>query len=449
MAIIAIYSPDQNVQDLLSLNVSTSLLMNPVIRKSPDEVITLLQKLDIVDLVILDTRKGEDKIAQEVSDYLKERGLKTKLAIIGPKPSGDIEVLHAPDVKNWRNIVVQFLNDSGVTVEKIKSRDVLTYLPIPVRLFRYVKNLPGDVFIQLKSNPFNVRYIKRFNSGESIAPHDYEHLLGKVDNFFVSSDQRVDFVKEISQILMTHMLQNPTQSEGANQIEVFDHQFTLIKMLTTELGVNPDVAMITEKCMDEMAQVGMRQPKLKSYIEDIFVNNASGFQARLTQLTTVLATSLITFLKLPQTELQVKKIAFAALFHDFLLDEYLLHVRNQATMDQIIKDPETLRLVTNHAKASSLYFLNFPNAPDEAIRIIKEHHGTRSGAGFGVPPENGLHALSHIFYICEELAYQLIQFGKISDIPTILDRMINEIRTEENASYLKALKEVVQISIFS
>jgi hypothetical protein len=449
MAIIVIYSPDQNVQDLLSLNVSTSLLMNPVIRKTPEEVIVLLKKLDVIDMVILDTRKGEENIGKEVSDFLKDRQLKTKLAIIGPKPSDNPDILHAPDVKNWRNIVLEFLQQSGITLDKIKERDVLTYLPIPVRLFRYIKNLPGDVFIQLKSNPFNVRYIKRFNAGEVISPNDYEHLVGKIDNFFVSSEQRVDFVKEISQILMAQMMQPKSVDAKTNEIELFDHQFTLIKMLTSELGVNPEVAILTEKCMDEMAQVGMRQPKLKQYIEDIFISNSAGFQSRLTQLTTVLATTLITFLKMPQTESQIKKMSFTALFHDFLLDEYLLHIRNQASFDQILKDPETKRLVLNHAKASSLYFLNFPNAPDDSIRIIKEHHGSKTGTGFPDKPESGLSALSHIFFISEELAYQLIQHGKMTDLPTILDQMITQYRTEENANYLKALKEVVQISIYN
>ena len=110
---------------------------------------------------------------------------------------------------------------------------------------------------------------------------------------------------------------------------------------------------------------------------------------------------------------------------------------------------ESQRLVLNHAKAAYLYFLNFPEIDVEALEILRQHHGSKHGVGFPVSPDLGLHPLSYIFMICEELAYQLIQTGDLKNLPKILDQMYDRMRTPDNAKYLKAMKEISQISLLN
>lgn len=444
MSVVVISSQDSNLQDLLLLEIGTSLLMNPVIRKNTDEVLEILKKIDFIDLIILDLREVNNLDAIKImQNYISTNNLMTKIATIGLPQDMD-GIINEKDVKNWKEIIFKFMRLTEMNELDVKQREVFEYLPIPSRMFRFLSRLPDDVFIKLKQDNQN-KYIKRFNKDDIISPDDFKHLLNKIENFYVETKRRHKFVKAIADTLITKIKEHSSSPSLAPSVT---DQFQIVQLLTQEMGFTQEVQNLVNDCLDDIVDKTIKAPKLKKFLEEVYQSSNQGVQAKINQMTILTCGALLNFVSDAKAKEKLRTLSFVALFHDFLLDDETVLIRSE---DEIPMEAsiEERRLVLHHAKAASLYFMNYPEVSDECIQIIREHHGSKKGIGFPDMPEPGLNELSYLFRICEELAFQTVEAGDIKSLPKILEKMTRHFKTKESSVYLKALKEISQISLLN
>lgn len=283
------------------------------------------------------------------------------------------------------------------------------FCKVSIRTLLSFSGIENDLYIQLSSG----RLIKLFSKADHINTDDIKkyldkgltHLCLKKDsaNFIVHKvGQNIDKVISSLQQQKSYQIIKPQDApiEKIPTPEVVDYvdpgQLTIsIPEIATETTQSKkeqqDANVIFYKKLMEYIKVTLeavkKQPRLSlSFIQSLPINHdLSQYYNVHTQLLIPISCGLAQLMDWKQ-EATLTKLIFVSKMHDISLSKkqhlsWIHTTRELFAMGNKISE-EDKRLVLSHPELSAKFLLNLPEFPQEADKIIAQHHERPDGKGF-------------------------------------------------------------------
>lgn len=386
--------------------------------------------------VILDTRNGT-KLASDIDHKLYDIP-GTHLITIGKKLklfSKSLQIASLSEITK----VVFYINKQTDPDEAAREE----YFPINFDLIKHLKTSPTDLYIRLTTADWS-RHIKRFNKGEIIEQNDVSRIEDKISFLWIKAQDKNLYAKAIYDSVQSRL----DEKKAGDAFEKENIAFNYVRTFAKDLGVSPEVIDLSERYVALHVENIIQHDMLLAYLKKL-TSQPLSYRFKVTQLTIAIASNVCEFVKMQNQADQIRKLSFAALFHDLFIenDEDLI-LRSEKTLNAKVTETKKNLQIKYHAKKASELLMKHGTAPYDSLKIITEHHGHRFGTGFPEVIDNRLLGLSLVFIISEEFAMKLLSHSDPErHIPKALESISKKYTNANSAKYIKALKELAQFSL--
>jgi response regulator RpfG family c-di-GMP phosphodiesterase len=430
-----IISEDDDFNRKVNSEISATFTTSVEIVKSLE-----LAKSKIIEkkpnFIILDTRHAS-KLASELDHKIYDTP-DTHLITIGKKLKLYSKSLQVQDLNELKKIVF-YINKQFDPAETLSEE----FFPINFDLVKHLQTSPTDLYIKLTTTHW-AKYIKRFNRGETIEQNDVSRIEDRMSYLWIKSTDKNMYAKAIYESVQSQL---NDKNPGTN-FEKENIAFNYVRTFAKDLGVSPEVIELSERFVSLHVENNIQNDMLLAYLKKL-TSQPLSYRFKLTQFTIAIASNICDFVKMQNQSDQIRKISFAALFHDLYIDsdEELL-LRSDKQLNLKITETKKNLQIKYHAKKASELLMKHGTAPYDSLKIITEHHGNRYGTGFPEIIDNRLLGLSLIFIISEEFAMKLLSHTDPErHVPKALESIAKKYTNPNSAKYIKALKELSQFSL--
>lgn len=447
MAQVILIEDNKNLHELLSLNLSTYVGVEVIPRVSAQDAIDLLNLLPNIDLIITSAEIGDEPTAAMLAEFIKTNQREIGLIVIGelPKNAHDVAV-SVPDEKNWEQIIQLSTKILGVTPKDLEERIIPDFVPVPIHYFYPLSFSCCDVFIRIKKSPSEYQFIKRIHSGDSfskdmVRKYEEQGLI----NFYIPKEMKKNFTNFVSDQLVSRLENDNLHPEEELKLLNASHGIALKEIQT--LGFTSATIQLSQSIVKSMLNTFKKNPEMSGLLHKI-INSESSPMYQHCHMSSVVASECLKNLGMDQHESH-EKLAYAAFFKDIsLIDKpELCKITTFKDLEEADLDDEDWDLVFNHALEASVLVQRNPEAPFGIDEIIKCHHGSSNGKGFGQMNIGKLSLLSQIFIISCEFVKELISFKERGGKPSpIIDEMYKKYQDPETVKVIKALETTLKKS---
>ncbi len=422
--IVLIESPGPK-RDALVLNLKTFLKKEVIVRESAEDGIEMLKIFPDTEAIVTHSRIGSEKTAHLLADHLQETNCAIPFVVIGEAKFLCRDAVFLEEKVN-PNSVVEVLKHLREDDIQETEGDGPTYIPIPVSYFLNLKNSCCDIFIRIKKDGEQFKYVKRIHSGESFDEATIQYYLENgLENFFIAESYLFEFTEDFTkQTALT--LHNSLDTE--KRVELSSHTYDYIQKHVREMGFDDNSVQLTQSLLFSISKNVQTNKRLLDYWKLVSDKKANYRFARI-QLVAIVANGLIDVIEWGQEE-HKEKLTFAALFHDMsLIREDMLLIHTQSELDNSLFSENEKKIVEEHAMAAGNAVSQFREAPLGVDRLIKEHHGAQNGVGFPNFPSKATEGLSVLFCLAEDVAVKILK------VPPEQDPLVKVILEELREKY--------------
>jgi response regulator RpfG family c-di-GMP phosphodiesterase len=420
----------------LSATFTTKVLIAADASTAIDE---LRDKTKVFRVVIIDTEKGI-KCASEI-DHAVYGDYNYFIITVGRPVKIFSKHKHFNSLEDLDKIIIVITSE----VEEFNDMETKDYLPINFNLIKTLQHSPSELFIKLSETKF----IKRFHKDEVIEPEDVTSLEEKMQFLWIRrSDKNVYSTAIYQKIKQKYEVIEQKEASPDNLLERQSLSFEFVRNFAKDLGVGEEVIELSEKFVQTHIENVAKNHELLDYLKRLTAQPLS-LRFKVTQFTIAIASNICHFTETPNLEENIRKISFAALFHDITIeDDEDLVIRSDKELKKKSYDLSKVTKIKFHAKRASELLMKHTSAPYDSLKIVTEHHGSRQGVGFPEPIDQRLLSLSVIFIISEEFATGLLTRPDPEKmVPKILEIIAKKYTSPATAKYVKALKELSQFSL--
>lgn len=447
MAQVILIEDNKNLNELLSLNLSTYVGVEVIPRNNAQETIDLLTLLPNVDLIICRSSISEEPTASMLADFIKTTQREIGLIVVGDLPDNAKDVgVCVQDEKAWEKIIQLSTKMLGVSPKELEERIVPDFVPVPIHYFYPLSFSCCDVFIRIKKSPEEFQFVKRIHSGDSFSKdmvRKYEEQ--GLTNFYIPKEMKKNFTNFVSDQLVSRLENDQLHPEEEIQLLNASHSIALKEI--QKLGFTSATIQLSQTIVKSMLNTFKKNPEMSGLLHKI-INSESSIMYQHCHMTSVVASECLKNLDLDTREAH-EKLAYASFFKDnSLIDKpELSKITTFAELEQAQLNEEDWDLVFNHALEASILVQKNPEAPFGIDEIIKCHHGASNGKGFGQMNIGKLSMLSQIFIIACEFVKELLVFKERGGKPSpIIDEMYKKYKDPETVKVIKALEQTLKKS---
>jgi response regulator RpfG family c-di-GMP phosphodiesterase len=298
----------------------------------------------------------------------------------------------------------------------------------------HFKSVPFDLYIRLSDQKF----VKRIHAHEEISQDILNPLEDKgIQELFCEKKYNRDF----SMMLINNMINKVDRPYDnlKDQLQAHDEVFSTTKEIIQNLGLSGRVIEVCETTIEKMCLDVLSDPdEFSSYLLAMKNDRNLAFHFKIVSLTNYLGTQLISEMKLPNMDEQVKKFVFASYFCDMTLRNPAFHYHRKAE-DSDALNLEEQNEVNFHALKASELVSTYKETPKEVGLIIRQHHGSFSGIGFPMDKSSQLLPLSKILIVSQELAFSIL-----TNIDTPVFEVLRGFLKKHKSSGLSELLNVLE-----
>ena len=410
---------------LVGLHLSKNQSLNIIKKKEMEELFSLLEFLNDVDLIICDSHFENEILAKHNNFKIFKVGVKSELE---------------ENIKKITQIIGEEINPSENSKGELEQ-----YKSISIDYFSSIQSLSvnSDLFIKIKKGN-SEQFVKRLNANEIFTSSEIEKYtqLG-LSEFYVPRNNYEMVVNSIINILTDELSNGSNSFESQKNIEHSTYHISIERMRTIGLDqftiqlVNETVSSIT-KSLNEKSALG----KFLKFLTD----NKSSYAYASSYLTCLTMTSLLKVLK-REIEVTEEEITLACFFHNMSLeDETSLKIFSTEQLDSSNFSKEKKNEIKLHALTASSIVSDYEKMTPLILTLIKEHHGSLTGVDFPATPNVKLHPMSRCFMVCEFFADQVAKHGpniKKSDVEQIVTNLKKKFNTELFSDFTKALEKMI------
>ncbi len=417
-AVILLLDDHEKTRNLYKANLEAYTGAIVISCSNLDEASSSLQENDF-DIVITRAQIEHRDAAKKLFSELQDKS--STLMVIGNTTLKHFEaqIFHEPMA--IKTLVQACAKQLNITPRTMFEKDVGEFYPIPLPLI-----LPG---FQLICPTYKMDQHGNFILLLEEDQHIYQEVIillknDGVETIYVKAKDRLRFINSLT--VQTTEFLKIDRLNLEEKIQTVNRGHEIVRNMAKQMMMDQETIELAQASVEAMFSIVNQVKTLKQVLE-VTHNDHMSFMYRHCLLTTFIACHIIKHMEWGTRDQQTK-IAFVAFFHDIALnDDKLCMIHTQQELEAANLSEEEYKRVEKHALCSAKFLAKYYSAiPLGAEVIIKQHHGSRTGIGFGEISQN-ISPLAIVFLIAEEWAIWAL---RNQDIDSALERekILNKIR---------------------
>lgn len=426
-------NPDLN--KIYSLNLSTFVGTDVIVRSNADEALALLKILPQISLVITQAKVGAEETAVKIHQFIKAEGANTTLIVMGDCPTISGEVLCLKEPVTWETLVKQAAKQLGVTLQDAINKPRPDYLPVGVYYFYDIQRVPCDVYIRIKKGPQEYQFVKRIHQKDvfdkdTIKKYEEQGLK----EFYVPKDYIQYFTTYVTNSLVAKLERDDLTLE--DRILTTSNAHEIVRDRLTYVELDEAVIDLSDASINSMVKSVKNSPEIANLLKFLFSNKVS-YAYQHCHLVALMCHYILSRQSWYKPE-HLQVLSFVAFFSDVTLRSNLqMQITSMKDLAESNLTDEEKRVVINHAADAAELLARHPEFTDYNRTVLLQSHGKLDGVGFEENPGEDLHPLSKVFIVADSFVKTLLNPALPSSKKEILPILFARFT---NPSYQKIIK---------
>lgn len=395
------------LESLLSLNLKTWVDSDTLYQTTAQGALGLISKTPKLDLIIAIARRGHERTAEIINNYLIDHERPIPLLVVGESSienSDRVEhIENAIDIKPFIKACAKLLD---VTARDMANIVIPQYYGVQLEFFNTIKYSAVELYyLNENENSYEILSLPNTYFEEGLISQQIE--AGK-NELYVKKNDRLTFVQNATQEFIS-LIDLDTLGEN-EQVSAQESTHELLKFKLAQFGINEETVALSQKHLKDIATHVKKHPTLKLLLAKM-INNKTSYLFKHIQILTFIGNHVLSHIDWGNQE-QIEKFGFIAFFHDIMLEnDEQAQIRNRSDMKKTKLNEKQIELVNTHAQKAAELVHKYPKAPMGVDIIIRQHHGVTHGVGFSETFSTNISPMAIVFILSEELAGHIISSG--------------------------------------
>lgn len=439
MAQTILIEPNLELRKIFSLNLSTFVGTDVIVKETADEAISLLKVLPQVALIITTPDVGKENTAVKLHLFIKSQGLQTHLVVTGDCPIIKDEVNCITPPVTWEEVIRQAASHLGVTLQDAINKIKPDYLPVGLYYFYDIQKSPCDVYIRIKKGPSEYQFVKRIFANEHFDKHFIEKYAEQgLREFYIPRDYVQYFTNYVTNNLVQKLERDDLSLE--ERIMTTASGLDIVRENLSFIGLDDLSIDISNASIASMVLSVKNSPEIAPLLKFLFSNKIS-YAYQSSHLLALMCHYVLSKQPWYKDE-HLHILSFAAFFGDITLKS-----TNQMQIS-CIKDLAESPLsdiekehVLHHPKDAIELMGSHPAVNDHIKNVILQSHGKLDGIGFEENPGEEIHPLAKVFIISDCFVKTLLNPSLPTSKKEILPLLLARFTYPSYQKIIKALEQ--------
>ncbi len=432
---------NEDLKKIFSLNLSTFVGTDVILRKSAEDALELLKILPQIGLVITKVKVGEEDTALKIHDYIKKESLDTSLIILGDCP-GVKDIVCMKEPISWELLVKQAALHLGVTIHDVVNKVKPDYFPVGIYYFNDIQKTPCDIYIRIKKASNDYQFIKRIHSKDIFD----RALIKKYEDqglkeFYIPKDYIQYFTTFVTNTLVQKLEREDLTLEDRILTTANAHE--IVRDSIQQMGLDQASVELSDASINSMVKSVRKSPEVTKLLKLLFSNKISyAYQhCHLLALMCHYVLSKQSWYK----EEHLHILSFVSFFSDVTLkSQQQMQIGSMKELFESNLSEDEKRAVLNHAADATKILEDHPEANDYIRTVLIQSHGHLDGTGIEENPGEDLHPLSKVFIISDTFIKTLLNPSLPSKKHDILPLLFTRFTNPSYQKIIKALEQKFQ-----
>ena len=393
-------------------------------------------------LITINMINGQDSAAI-VYEHLLTNKIDTKLIVIG-NPSKELaDVIVVPNSYNLQILLKSCAKILGVTAKSMAEKEVPQYYPIENQFLTKIRDVPCNVYMQMKDDVYTLVAKK----GDLIGTTIKQFASNDAATLFVSSMDRLLIINVISTSIIEFLEQTSGLETNVKSEALKTGFLFAASNFSDSTAVTADIMNLAIACTKVMEEIVTDTPSLKKLLA-ILNAQKDGFLYTHAILAAYVSNHIIRRVSWGGDS-HIEKINFVLFFHDIMLAPiYLKYPTLKYEEDLLFSDVLTDKekeTVLNHARLAAEVIVTYKRAPIGADLLIKQHHGITNGIGFALDFKDDISPISKIVLIAESVVEEFMKQRDINPDYVLDMKQVIELLNEKfkKSTYKKIIETLI------
>jgi len=442
MAQVILIEPNSDLRKIYSINLSTFVGADVVVRQNAEDAIAILKILPEIQLIIAKSKLDIEETAILIHQYIKQNSLETSLIVLGECQALASEVLCLKEPVTWEILINQAAQHLGITLQEAANKVKPDYLPMPLYYFYDIQKTPCDVFIRIKKGTKEYQFIKRIHSKDTFD----KEVISKYEDqglkeFYIPKDYIQYFTTFVTNNLIQKLERDDLTLE--DRILTTSNAYDIVKDSIQQMGLDQAAVELSEASINSMVKSVRSSPEVAGLLKFLFSNKVS-YAYQHCHLLALMCHYVLSKQSWYKDE-HLHILSFAAFFSDITLKSHnQIQVGSTKELYDSNLNDEEMRAVMNHAADAEKILVNHPEANDYIRLVIIQSHGKLDGIGFEENPGEDIHPLSKVFIIADSFVKILLNPELPSKKQDILSLLYARYTNPSYQKIIKALEQKYQ-----
>ncbi len=372
-------------------------------------IMSILPELGAFDMLIVNPSQFSPEILQTILDELTSQDLGTTIIWLGESEMMREDDLSLSEVPSVKELLQKSATVLHITPEQMAHLEVPDYYAFPSELLTHLIYLPCDIYHKIDNEMQLV-----IPKGGFIRAKEIQEINKGFDEFYVVAKERLNLTNSFTEQFM-HLRQafKAKKVDINERLRMMDNAMDYFSAEFSREGMTDEVIDMARDCIDSLLSL-CNEFEMSEDLQHKLLGEEFSVQ--------LLYAQIIIFISIHSSKLlgwifedPEKSIATAAFFHDLgLKSDKEVCIRSNDELGNSGLDDLSKERVNNHAHMMATFLKQNKFTPEEGIRIVREHHGSKDGRGFNKDPLE-ISNISKVFIIAEEWAHQVFNPGKEQD----------------------------------
>lgn len=433
---------NDDLRKIYALNLNTFVGTDIIHRANAEEAIDLLRILPQVNLVITQTKIGNENTAFDLYTFIKDEGLSTALIIMGEHKNIPSEVPKIPSPVNWEHLIKEAANQLGVSLQDSTKKVKPDFLAVGIHYFYDITRSPCDVYLRIKKGPSESQYVKRIHSKDVFDKSDIKKYEEQgLKEFYVSKDYIQYFTTFVTNNLVQKLERTDLGMEERILTTGTAHQ--IVRETIQQIGFEEASIELSDASINSMVKSVKDSPQVAELLKILFSNKVS-YAYQHCHLLALICHYVLSKQSWYRAE-HLETLSFVSFFADVTLKSNVqMKISSMSELeDSSLNDEERIE-VLNHAKDAVAILASHPDANNYIKTVLLQSHGTVDGMGFAENPGEDLHPLSKVFIVADLFVKILLNPNKPSAKKDILPLIAARFTNPSYQKIIRALEQKFQ-----
>ncbi|MBT3586278.1 MAG: ankyrin repeat domain-containing protein [Halobacteriovoraceae bacterium] len=398
---------DDRPQNLMTLNVNIKVYLNAdtALARKREDCEIYFKDLGEWDLIIARGNSDSFSFARDLALALKTQELDTTVIWLGEPKQARKEDIGLKENASIKEILGHTSKLLHITPQQMAELELGEYFAFKIQILTQLLYCPTNVYLKQKDD-----YRLILKAEEVPNKSELKNFIEGHSEFFVKSNDRLLFTNSFSeQFLFIKKAIESTDTDVDAKLKILDNTLNFFAEEFQREGIDNEVADLATSCVNSLLDISKNFSSFGEVEKKLL---SEEYSQRL------LYAQIIIFISLHSAKLldwileePESTLATAAFFHDLLLfsDEEAV-IRSNGELDNLNDNMPLVERVKGHAGAMANLVNKSKKFGPQASQLIREHHGSPKGEGFGSGWDNQkIGNISKIFLIAEEWANLILK----------------------------------------